>query len=404
MIDREAKGLIKALRLQKLRAVLHLLNHIENNPDEDIAVAIEIIEDVYVLKEDSETFEQNKNYDPNSKFTINSEEILNSICSFLDIWVDNELSESLNFCFLSTNLIGKESNTNRTNRLKLNLPKEKIIEELKSNDEARIKAVGLIVKEIVFDYYKEKYTDNSDSERTINALPFISDESWYGFLKQIDWIFGYVSVEELERLVISKIQSCKYYSKYDNKEQQNQIKANLIDLVEEQTLKKQKHFRLIGLSHVELKFANAIYQRTGLAIDNVYKLWEKIDKPTDYRNLRDKILAVCPNYNSKKLAQLERTASMAKVSESSLKNSTKYLALKYRVFDFCDRELDKSIIENNNVFTEEEIEKIIDVINKGCLIEFEDLKTQYDYGISRKGVIFELFIEFIDSCYLSFDK
>ncbi|WP_166962033.1 hypothetical protein [Yeosuana marina] len=404
MINREAKGLIEALRLQKLRAVEYILKHIQENPNEDIAVAIEILEDVYVLKEKSEIFEQNKNYDPDSKFSINSEEILNSLCSFLDIWVENELSDSISFCFLSTNNVTKENTTNRIKKLNITLPKEKIIEELSSKNSIRIKAVAKVTQDILFDYYKENYSSNPDSGRTINTMPTISNESWIGFLNQINWIFGFASVDELEEIVIDLIKNCKFYSKYDNKEQQELIKSNLLDLVESKTLKKHKIFQLVGLADIELRFSNALYQKNNLPFDEVHKLWENIEKPTDIRNLKNKILAVCPTFNQKKLSQLERTVAMAKVAETSLKNSTQYLSLKYRVFDFCDKELDNLIIKkNDSIFTEDEINSIISSINKGCVREFRDLQKQYDYGIERKGIIFELFIEFIDSCYLAFD-
>lgn len=75
MIDREASALIEALRLQKLRAIEYLLININANSEKNVAVAIELYEDVYQKNEEVEIFEQNKNYDPKSKFTLNSDEI-----------------------------------------------------------------------------------------------------------------------------------------------------------------------------------------------------------------------------------------------------------------------------------------------------------------------------------------
>ncbi len=146
MLNREAKEPIGGFRLQKLRAVEHILDHLESYPNEDIAVAIEILEDVYIVKNSGESFEQNKNYDPDSKFSLNSEEVLNSLCSFIDIWIDNQLSNAISFCFLSTNSIAKEKTTKRITKLNITLPKTKIIEELASDDNNRIKKVSNISK------------------------------------------------------------------------------------------------------------------------------------------------------------------------------------------------------------------------------------------------------------------
>lgn len=56
MINREASGLIEALRLQKLRAIDYLLTNINSNPEKNVAVAIELYEDVYQKNEDGEIF------------------------------------------------------------------------------------------------------------------------------------------------------------------------------------------------------------------------------------------------------------------------------------------------------------------------------------------------------------
>ncbi len=157
MIDREASGLIEALRLQKLRAIEYLLKNINANADKNVAVAIELYEDVYQRNEDGEIFEQNKNYDPNSKFTLNSDEILKSFCSFIDIWVHNEFSPDIRFCFLSTNSIGKEGTSARTKKTGITLPEESLLEELSSTDEKRIGNISQVVKDLVCDYYAEIY-------------------------------------------------------------------------------------------------------------------------------------------------------------------------------------------------------------------------------------------------------
>lgn len=400
-INREAGDLYKALRLQKLRAIIYILEYIELNPNKDIAVAVEILEDVYVRTEDSQTFEQDKDYDPNSTFTINSEEILKSLCSFLDIWIHNQLSSKISFCFLTTNNYSKERTSKLSKEAKIVFPVTKILEELSSLQNERIKNVVVIVKKIITLYYKENYPLETQN---IDIIENLDDDLWVDFFTQIKWIFGYQNIEETESDVLAKIKNCYYYNHYGSSGREEQIKTNLIDLIEKKTYKADKIFKLLVLSDVKLQFAENNNLNPNLNEDSVYKLWKTIDKPNDTRNLREKILSVCPNFDKKKLESLERQASIAKVEEETLKNSPKYLSLKFRVYNFCENNLNDILkSEESREFSFEELMIIINKINNECVNEFEVLKVDYDYGIKRNSIILELFIEFIDSCYLAFD-
>lgn len=401
MIDREASGLIEALRLQKLRAIEYLLVNINTNPEKNVAVAIELYEDVYQKNEDGEIFEQDKNYDRDSKFTLNSEEILKSFCSFIDIWRFNDFSSDIKFCFLSTNLIGKEGTSARTKKTGVTLPQQSLLEELASSDSLRINSVSQIVKNLVFDFYEENYPEEKS---TIEFLKKLNLDEWEKFLKQITWLFGFPEITEIEKSVIEKIKNCTYYSNVDNDNQEETIKAKLLELIEKKSIQKDRLFKLVQKADVQISFQNAIYNSKNLQIDDVHTLWHTIDKPTDFRNLNDKILTVCPTFSQERLKQLNRQAAIAKVFESNHKTSSQYLALKYRVFNFCETELfSKTSSKSKNVFSQEEIEVIIRDITVNCIKEFEDLKKDFTYGVERNSIITELFIEFIDSCYLAFD-
>lgn len=401
MIDREASGLIEALRLQKLRAIEYLLTNINVNSDKNVAVAIELYEDVYLKNEDGEIFEQDKNYNRDSKFTFNSEEILKSFCSFIDIWTYNEFSPDIRFCFLSTNSIGKEGTSARIKKTGVKLPEQSLLEELASSENERIKKVAQIVMDLVFDFYEENYPDEKS---TIEFLRKLKIDQWIRFLQQITWLFGFPEIKEVEKSVIEKIKDCTYFSNVDNDNQEETIKAKLLELIEKKSIQKDRLFKLVQKADVQLSFQNAIYNTKNLQIDDVHTLWDTIDKPTDFRNLNDKILQVCPSFSQERLKQLNRQAAIAKVFESTHKTSSQYLALKYRVFNFCETQLfSKTFNKSKTVFCQEEIESIIADITADCIKEFEELKKDFTYGVERNSVITELFIEFIDSCYLAFD-
>ncbi len=221
---------------------------------------------------------------------------------------------------------------------------------------------------------------------------------------QISWLFGFAKVDEIEKSVIEKIKNCTYYSSVDNDNQEETIKAKLLELIESKSIQKDRLFKLVQKSDVHLSFLNSVYNTRPLVLDDVHTLWDTIEKPTDFRNLNDKILQVCPDFNPERLKQLNRQAAIAKVFESKYKSSAQYLALKYRVFTFCETEMfSKTENKTKPTFCQEEIESIIKEITANCINEFEDLKKDFEYGVERNGVITELFIEFIDSCYLAFD-
>lgn len=402
MVNREAQELTEALRLQKLRAALYLLNHIEKSNGDDFRVAIELKEDVYIAETDTESFEQNKNYDSKSTFSINSTEVLKSLCSFLDIWFENEFSAKIAFCFLSTNKIAQDSASSRSKRLGITFPSEKILNELSSGDILRIKNVVEIVKSIIIDFYKENHGAEINM---IKYLEELSDDLWIDFLTQIKWIFDYPSVDELDNEVSDNIKNSKYYSSIYNEETCVSIKSSLLDLVETRSYQLGKTFRLVSPSDIKLIFSQqASIQNSNLESDEVHKLWENIDVPDDVRNFSEKVLAVCPDFDVKRLSLYERKVAMAKVEEERLKNETQYLALKYRVFDFCDHKLFGVISSlKDKAIPEEKLVEIIEKINQECTEEFKQLKRQYNYGIDRNSVVLELFLEFVDSCYLAFD-
>lgn len=403
MINREATELFEALRLQKLRAVEHILDFMNSSDDGDIAVAIEILEDVYVKNGEIEIFEQDKNYNPDSKFSLNSEEILKSFCSFIDIWVHNEFSNKISFCFLSTNSIAKERPTTRTKNLNLVYPKDKILDILADTENSLTPEIGNLIRAIVTDFYKENYSE--ESTQIYHTLKSIEEELWIVFLNNIKWVFGHPSVDALELSVKTKISNYELFSVYMNRGTEDIIKSRLLDIVEKKATTNDRLFKLVQKADVRNAFLEVVdpSQETS-GVDEVYKLWETIEKPDDSRNLSEKVLSVCPDFDKIKLSIYERKASMAKVEERRLKNSPKYLALKYRVFEYCYENLYNYISKKENIkFNNEELISTIETISIGCISEFNELKKDYDYGKHRESIIMELFIEFIDSCYLAFD-
>lgn len=82
IIDRDASDKTKGFRLQKIRAIKHMLDEIENPQNVMFYASIEVQEDVSIVKisnrETSTYLEEDKNYDEDTNFTLFSSAILNT--------------------------------------------------------------------------------------------------------------------------------------------------------------------------------------------------------------------------------------------------------------------------------------------------------------------------------------
>ena len=89
-INREAGDKAKGPRLQRLRCISLFLDAITKSDDPHFYAAVEHKEDVYL--KDGRTgidyLEQNKNFDSETSFTLNSPNILNTLVGFCDMWVE----------------------------------------------------------------------------------------------------------------------------------------------------------------------------------------------------------------------------------------------------------------------------------------------------------------------------
>lgn len=125
----------------------------------------------------------------------------------------------------------------------------------------------------------------------------------------------------------------------------------------------------------------------------------------DYRNLKDKITDVSPNYNDKKIHLLGRKLANAAVEIDSLTSQRK-AALLYRVFISANEKQCELVINDKKILTEREIDNWIDEytnFSKEILDQkSEDYKNQYP--LKSRDIIKGAVLQLIDNCYISFDE
>jgi hypothetical protein len=393
-----------------------LLDKIEND-NVSIYVANEHKDDVYVYTSEdevTESIEGDKNYDPESKFSFMSGEVLNSLCSYLDCWIDAKMSKYVYFTFYTNISITKEKQTKRLDRLKIFLPERPILEliaegkydeiiEIK-NDEASIydeENLLEIIKKVLIDEYESQYK-NSEIKGYLETIKGFTDEIWLDFIKRIHWQFDEEDDKQLEETLIEKIGSTRFYNGLNICGKESYILDALISLLDKKQQKKDYLSRLVSVAEVKvayLEVSNGVYKRT----DPVFELWETLEKPTDKRNAHEKILDVCQDYSQSKLSRIARKIAAVKVEMKNIDIKERG-SFQYRLYESCEEKLDMLINKNEDSINEELIDKWLDDIHKVAMKHLEDKSKDYSYPIRNEDTIKNSILELFDSCYLCFDK
>ncbi|WP_195924331.1 hypothetical protein [Sarcina ventriculi] len=365
-IDTSADSNIKGMGLQKLRATERLLEAIILEK-QGIYCTIEYVDDVIEMDFSKENTciqtEQNKNY--KSAFSINSDEVKNSLRIFLDTWRRVEYDENMTFMFYTNTSIAKEKSVGVIKKLGLKLPKEPVLKLLISKEYDQ--ALPIIVP-VLKDYYISQHNTNSNSKEDAkfyeNLINGYSDETWKTFFQLIEWKFN----EENEKTLRFKLEStvknvCDKLdvdSKYSDK-----ILSCILQLIEEKSLEKNFLNRMVSVSDIKLLFKDFERKvRVEERIDPVHKKWDELDK-SDIRDLEEKIKSVCPNFDEDDLEDLQTDFAEGKFEQDSYREIKAVKAYNYRIYNICRRRI-RDILKKKDEykFSEEEINNILDELTQ----------------------------------------
>lgn len=244
-INREAGDKTKGFTLQKQRAIALFFDEIKSNPNAHVNVAIEYKGDVYLQNDKSGYVEEQKNYDKEEAFSLNSPQILNTLAYFLEIWLATKKSKNIKFGFYSTSKIAKESNTNIVRTLEITLPKEKILKLLIERNFSKDNLLDSVKKYLV-KKYNDQYEEDISNE--------LDNSSLTTFLNSINWYFDQDNEKEYKGEVIKRIKEAEFSSSFTNSYQPEFVYASLMVALEE----KQDEIDII------LKFLNKV------SVENVF--------------------------------------------------------------------------------------------------------------------------------------
>jgi hypothetical protein len=363
-INREAADKTKGFRLQKMRVLEYMLDGIASCEKPMFYSSIEHIEDVYVknrANDGDEVLEENKNYNPESKFTFNSHEVVNTMVSFIDIWFKYRFSDNLKLSFYSTNNFTKEGVSKVTKDNSIVLPDKAILGLLKDKDYEYPNLLGA-VKAFVIAEYKKQYSDPVHPGR-IDVIGKMDAAQWKKFLSCIDWKFGEPDEVSKKEEVLGKIKVCKYFST-SHLSKEDVIFSQLMELYDERQNLKDPTEKFIHSSEIELVFNRSGLAASGLVIDPVWEIWSKIPK-SDSRNIKDKIIDVCSDYSDKKINQHALKVARSMIEQTSFASDKSLLSLKYRVFEHCQDFLIQYLETKQGVdiLSEQEIDDLLKSLN-----------------------------------------
>lgn len=365
-IDRGASDATKGFRLQKLRAINLMLDLYNLGQATTFYSAVEYTEDVYLAYADrdcsEEYFEEDKNYDAETGFSLNSHEVKNSLVSFFDIYLSKwEASETLSLAFHSTNKIAKERKTQAISESEIQLPDRPILElliERKFDEPNLISAIRFVLEK----EYESQYAHKTNKGK-LDELKKMQEGEFLNFLRKISWSFGNGDQHAEQLEVISKIRASKAFD-YRLEGKERAVLALLSDMMDEKQGLPNLNDRFLYKSDIELVFLQAAGEPSDLSLDPAWERWDELESSGDERNLQEKVLAVFADCPPKVIKSLSFKAATAKLEEGKFAKS--YRSMKYRVYDasldYMVREDIPSVIDKKALFHH------LDAMHEKCIL------------------------------------
>ncbi|HDR8418587.1 TPA: hypothetical protein QC286_006135, partial [Bacillus cereus] len=347
LINRDASGTYKGYRYQKVRLAKKTLELIKENPKVNIVAIPEYKDDGYLVgKNGEQILEQNKEYSTN--FTFNNEEIRKSIVNYLDNYFDLDKDPYLRFVFHTNVEYAKERKSNLLNSLNLKPLDKPVIEYLiKKNFNAQVVE---FVSKIIMETYREQYNIVEEKRETYKGfyeeITNMNGEDWIKFLKQITFQFGEPNLEELIVELDSEIKECDFYS-LDHVNREQEIRNGLLEKIDGRMAEKHVTQKILNFETVRNVFLEVGSKGNSLNIDELHTYWievyEELEDEKKFRNLREKIEAVCSDFRDKTMKRYNREATTVR-DEIKKYDKRQIHALRFRVYESMEKYFDEEFI------------------------------------------------------------
>jgi len=402
-INTDANSNIKGIGLQKLRVFDRLLEAILKNK-RSIMCAMEYIDDVIEMDISEEktayTTEQNKSY--SSSFSMNSHEVKNSLRIFFDTWrVIVESAESINFVFYTNTTIKQEYKTGVLKELDLELPEEPLLKLLiEKRYSESLPFIIPIFREYYIDQHKKHAKDIDIYIEMIDSMTF---EKWIEFFELIEWKFGEKTEIELIASVNEKVSMLCHIHGIDQKFVAK-IVEQIIGKIELHTFEKDFLRKMIQVGDIKCIFLEyALEAKVQDKLDPIHEKWDDIEC-SDIRDLKDKFLDVCPEYNEDLLYDLQDEYTDGVFEQRHHTNLKQVKAYNYRVYKACEKLIKRKIAEIGEDFSPKRIAEIIDVLTDEAEVHVNDKAKTYQVAFSDRDMIRKTVLMLFQDCYIAFNE
>lgn len=401
-INTDADSSLKGIGLQKVRAAERLLRALIDGK-RAVLCTIEHIDDVLEINIDGEktdyTTEQNKSY--TSGFSMNSQEIKNSLRIFFDNWHRVvESSENMQFVFYTNVPIIKEKKVGVLKNIKEELPEQALIQLL---IEKKYESAFPFVLPIMKDYYMEQHKKHTQDigiyEQLWDSMTF---EKWKSFFDLVEWNFEQKNEKEVRKEIEELVRQlcCKFNVdlKYSDK-----IVAQILDMVELRTFETDFLSRMVHVGEVKSLFLELAQEsKIQEKLDPFHMKWDSI-KCEDIRDINDKFLGVCPAFDMDLLEELEEEYIEGSFEQSQHQDHRQVKAYNYRVYRVCKKIIKHFIKENGSVLSQSQIENIIENLTDEAEKLILDKAKTYSVAFEDRDMIRKTILLLFQDCYLAFD-
>ncbi|AZU61680.1 hypothetical protein [Neobacillus mesonae] len=404
-VNRDASDKYKGFRYQKFRVAIKMLQLIKLNSKNNIIALPESREDGHFIDDEGhEHLEQDKLYEKG--FSFNSSEILKTMTNFLDNYIELKKDPYINFIFFTNTSYVSENQTKKLTQIGLNVLEKPILEYLVEKD-FNDDVVNFISKYLIHTY-RETYSIEEDKPETyhINYLTIkkMVNYDWVEFLEKISFKFDESDLETLSQELDKEIKECQFFST-EHFGKENLIKRNLLDVIDERMTQKHVTQKIINVDSVRIIYKEAESMNSELVIDEIYPYWDDVENELEgevLRNLKEKILTVCPEFNDNTIKRYTRDAATVK-DEIKRFDKRQINSLKYRVYESMEKFFDEEF-KYNESFTYEHLNKIIRTLREYVVADLNQLKKDYNYGVRNDITVQKVAMLLIDECFYSFDE
>lgn len=191
------------------------------------------------------------------------------------------------------------------------------------------------------------------------------------------------------------------------------ISGKVIGIVNSELIENSASRELYALSFKRIK---DLLIETGFFIEKVLveEVTENIDTvgareyneliKYDKRNLPEKLQSVCENISQSRIALYCREQASGK-SEINLYDDRDISAIKFRVFEVCQKEL-LDFVENipSPELSSNDLDLLIENYVSKAQLAIVDRSRDYRYPLTSNGFMKKIVLDLINDCFLSFDK